>query len=47
MVKQHELMQDKIAEDMIEMAVSIRLHSEAANKIIKDDNKVCGSDIML
>ena len=37
----HQEMQEKIAEDMIEIARSLKHRSEAARDIIKSDKDVC------
>lgn len=40
LLQRHRKVQEKAAEDMIDMAKSLRAHSEAAKKIIADDVEV-------
>jgi len=40
-LESHQHMQDKLAEDMITMAKSLRSNALAAQDVIKGDSKVC------
>ena len=40
-LRHHEEMQEEIAQDMIEMAKSLRNNSLVAKKVILSDNEVC------
>lgn len=46
LLQRHRQIQEKVAEDMIDMARSLRAHSEAAKKIIAEDVQVSASTLI-
>ncbi|GJQ66285.1 putative membrane fusion protein Use1 [Trypoxylus dichotomus] len=47
MINFHQNMQEKIAEEMLELTTSLKEHSALANKIIKKDNEIIGRSAQL
>ncbi|KRT86249.1 hypothetical protein AMK59_78, partial [Oryctes borbonicus] len=47
MINLHQNMQEKIAEEMLELTTSLKEHSTLASKIIKKDNEVIGRSAQL
>ena len=45
-LQHHQQQQERLAEDMVNLARNMKDHAKVANQIVKDDNKVGRADLI-